>query len=196
MHGQAAAGRRTSSKNRPLSAIARQFRGRPLAAAARRDGSVLAREGCGLSKAGDGGERSVKDEEEIVDDDARDGDVEPERERPASDGFVAMEAAAQSEIQSDEHERNDGSGENGMADEKRKIRGANWAVAGETDHAGVGVKVEIGSKKARGADEGGEHAGLVLENLAAANEKIARAQKDRAGGVENRVKARKRAERK
>lgn len=195
MHGQAAAGRRTSSKNRSLQRD-RPTVSRQAACRRRRDDSVLAREGYGLSKAGDGGERSVEDEEEIVDDDARDGDVEPERERPASDGFVAMEAAAQSEIQSDEHERNDGSGENGMADEKRKIRGANWAVAGETDHAGVGVKVEIGSKKARGADEGGEHAGLVLENLAAANEKIARAQKDRAGGVENRVKARKRAERK
>lgn len=146
-------------------------------------------------EAGDGGDGLVEDEEEVVDDDAGDGDVEPERERPASNGFVAVEAAAEGEIQRDEDERNDYGGENCMADEKREIRGANGALAGETDKSGVSVEVKIGCKKAGGAGEGGEHANFVLENFAAADEEISGAQKHGAGGVENCVEARKRAER-
>lgn len=155
-----------------------------------RDGALRA-----VLEAGDGGDGFVEDEKEVVDDDAGDGDVKPERERPASDGFVAMEAAAQGEVQSDEHERDDDGGENCMADKKREIRRANGALAGETDESGVIVEVKIRDEKTCGASDGGEHARLVLENFAAADKEISSAQKDGAGGVEKCVEARKRAKR-
>src|SRR5215469_6225658 len=137
----------------------------------------------------------VEDEEEEVDEDAGDGDVEPDGERPASDGFVAAEAGAESEIQSDEHERNDYSGENCVADEKREVRGADWALAGETDDSGVGVEIQIANEEAGGAADGGQHADFVLKDFAAANESVSGEEEQAACAVKEGVQARKRAKR-
>lgn len=137
----------------------------------------------------------VEDEEKEVDEDAGDGDVEPERKGPAGDGFVAAEASAQRERQSDEHERNDDCGEDGMADEKREIRGANGAVAGKRDDSGVSMEVEIGDEEGDGTGDGGQHADFVLKDLAAANEDVAGREKHSAGGVKTCIQARKRSER-
>jgi hypothetical protein len=146
-------------------------------------------------QAGDGGDGFVEDEEEVVDDDAGDGDVEPDGKRPASDGFVAREAGAQSEGQRDEDKRDDGGGENCVADKNGEIRWANRAVAGEADESGAMVKIQIEKQEAGGARDGEEHANFMRENLAAANEEIAGAQKDGARAVENCVEARESAKR-
>ena len=112
----------------------------------------------------------VEDEEEPVDDDAGDGDVEPERQSPAGDDFVAAEAAAQSESESDEHERDDGHGEDGVGDENGEVRWANGALAGKADESGVSVEVKIRDEKTGGAGDGREHAGFMREDFAAADE--------------------------
>lgn len=69
-------------------------------------------------------DRFVEDEEEVVDDDAGDGDVEPDGERPAGDGAVTRKARAQSEIQRDDDERDDGGGKNRVGNENGEINGA------------------------------------------------------------------------
>ena len=79
-------------------------------------------------KAGDGADGFVEDEEEVVDDDAGDGDVEPDGERPAGDGAVAREARAQGEVQSDEDERDDDGGENRVGDEDGEVNGADSSL--------------------------------------------------------------------
>src|SRR5690348_2818335 len=73
-------------------------------------------------------DRLIEDEEEVVDDDAGDGDVEPDGERPAGDGAVARETRAQGEVQSDDDERDDRGSENRVRNENGEINGADSSL--------------------------------------------------------------------
>ncbi len=75
--------------------------------------------------------RRVEMIEHPIDDDTGDGDVEPKGERPACDGFVAIELFTESAAEGHEYKRDDGDGENDMGDEDEEVDGAHPTLAGE-----------------------------------------------------------------
>src|SRR3954466_651335 len=64
----------------------------------------------------------IKMIEHHVDHHAGDGDVEPERERPAGDGAMAREVAAQSASERDKDERHDHDGEHGVREQDPEVK--------------------------------------------------------------------------
>jgi len=146
-------------------------------------------------EAGDGGDGFVEDEEEPIDDHAGDGDVEPERERPASDFFVAQKLRAESERESDEDQGHDDDGENGMRGQNREIDGTDDSLAREANDPGVEMEIDVGDEKGGGASDGGKHAEFVGKNLAAANHEVARGGENGARAVETGVQGREERER-
>jgi len=122
--------------------------------------------------------------EEEVDDDAGDGDVEPEREGPAGDAAMKFELTAQGAADGDDDKRNDDDGENGVAQEQREIDGADEALSLEADGADLEMVDHIGDEEGGAANESGDHAGAVNVDATPKDSQVAGEEKQRAGGVQ------------
>jgi len=122
--------------------------------------------------------------EEEVDENAGDGDVEPERESPASDAAVKLELRAQGAADGDDDKRNDDDGENGVAQEQGEIDGADEALSLEADGADLKMVDHIGDEEGGAANESGDHAGAVNVDATPKNSQVAGEEKQRAGGVQ------------
>jgi len=130
----------------------------------------------------------VEDVDEKVDDDAGDGDVEPERESPAGDEAVLVEAGEEGSAKGDEDERDDDDGEDGVGNEEGEVDGADPALAAEVDHlVDADVVDEVGDEEGAGHDEGGEHEDFVEAALAGADGGVAESEENGASTVEGGV---------
>jgi len=72
-----------------------------------------------------------------VDDDAGDRDIEPEREGPAGDAAMSVEARGEAARDGDERERDDDDGQDGVRAEQNEVERTNPSLALKTDDAGV-----------------------------------------------------------
>src|SRR4051812_42502409 len=81
----------------------------------------------------------IKMIEHHVDDHAGDGDVEPERERPAGNRAVAREVAAQSARERDEDERHDDNREHGVREQDTEVQRTYPALPLKTHRADLRV---------------------------------------------------------
>src|ERR1039458_7400032 len=138
-----------------------------------------------------GGDRSadrrVGDVEEPVNDHAGDGNVEPERERPASDGAVTGEPFAQAAGERDQNERNDHECQNRVRNQNCEVHGANPAMPSEANNPRMEVKIEIKNQKNRGAAKRREHERAVKANSPSADAHVAEEQKNGTSRIERRV---------
>jgi len=85
--------------------------------------------------------------EHPVNDDSRDGNVEPHGQRPARDAFVQLKTPAQRAIKGHEHQRDDRGREYGMRTEQREIEAAHRALSREARHAVMRVVPEVANQK-------------------------------------------------
>src|ERR1041384_4619758 len=88
--------------------------------------------------------------EHQVNDHTRARDVDPQGISPARNGLVFEIAATQAVHESDDDQRDDGSGKEGVADQDRKVNGPRPALSLKTDAANVS---EIGRASWRGRGE-------------------------------------------
>ena len=123
-----------------------------------------------------------------VDDDAGDGDVEPEGEGPAGNAAMLVETFEESATKGEDDEWNDGDREDGVGDEDSEIDGTDPAVALEKDYlVSAEVMDYVGHQEGAGDEEGGEHEFLVEVAFAVADGGVAGSEKDGAGAVEGGV---------
>lgn len=113
----------------------------------------------------------------------RNRNVEPNRQSPAGDAFVEVKAFPPGAIERGEDQGDDDDRENRMRAKQGEIKCANQTLPREACNTVVRVIPEVADKKERGRPESREHADFVRENALAADEKIAKRQQDRAGGV-------------
>src|SRR5579863_10254547 len=95
--------------------------------------------------------------EHQVDDHAGYADVEPDGQRPAGDGAMAVEAAFEPAVQRDDGQHRYRGGERRVCPENRQIHGADEAGVLEIHDSGVGVIHEIADQKRDGDRERGDH---------------------------------------
>ena len=125
-----------------------------------------------------------------VDQDASDGDVEPEREGPPGNEAVFVETLEEGAAQGDDNERDDDDGEDGVGNENREIDGANPALAlEENDLVNAVVVDEIGGQEGAGDNKCGDHEGFVQSDFARTDGGVATSEKDGAGSVERGVES-------
>jgi hypothetical protein len=123
-----------------------------------------------------------------VDDDAGDGDVEPERQGPAGDEAVLIEALEEGAAKRDDDERNDGDGEDGMGDEDGEVDRADPTLSLEQDDlVSAEVMDHVGDQEGAGDEEGGEHELFVEFALAGAYGGVASGKENPACAVEDGV---------
>ena len=125
--------------------------------------------------------------EEEVDEDAGDGDVEPEREGPAGDATMKLELAAQGAADGEDHQGNDGHGKYGVTDEQGEVDGADISLPLEADRADLKMVNHIGDEEGGAADERGDHASAVDVDATAQDGKVAGEEKQGTRGVERGV---------
>ena len=135
-----------------------------------------------------GSVRSVELVDHEIDDNAGDGDVEPEGEGPAGDEAVLVETLQPSAAQSDDDHGHDDNGENGVGQEQSEVDGANPTLTLEMDHLmGASVVDEIGNQEGAGNEESGDHEFLVERDFAGTNRGIAGDEEYSADAVEGGV---------
>ena len=123
-----------------------------------------------------------------VDDDAGDGNVEPEGEGPAGDEAVLVEAFEPSAAESDDDERNDDDGQQGVRDQNGEVDGADPTLPLEEDHP-VNAQVidHVGHEEGAGGNNGGDHEDFVDIALAGTNGGVACREEHGTGAVERGV---------
>ena len=123
-----------------------------------------------------------------VDDDAGDGNVEPEGEGPAGDEAVLVEAFEPSAAESDDDERNDDDGQQGVRDQNGEVDGADPTLSLEEDHP-VNAQVidHVGYEEGAGGNNGGDHEDFVDIALAGTNGGVACREEHGTGAVERGV---------
>ena len=108
-----------------------------------------------------------------IDNNAGEGDVEPDGESVAGDFAVCGEAALEGAGEGEDGEDGDGGGEDGVGEEDGEIDGANGSGTGEADRADFEVVDEVGDEEDDADAEGGEHGVFVGFALAVADEDVA-----------------------
>ena len=125
--------------------------------------------------------------EHEVDDDAGDGDVEPEGEGVAGDEAMLIEFFEEGAAEGDEDERDDDDGEDGVGEEQGEVDRANQTLSLEGDVADAVVVDEVGDEEGAGDDERGEHEFLVELGFAVADGGVATGEENGAGTIEGGV---------
>ena len=131
--------------------------------------------------------RGVELVEEEVDDNAGEGDVEPEGESIAGDEAVFIEFFEEGAAERDEDERDDDDGEDGVGDEQGEVDRADQTLALEGDMAHAVVVDEIGDEEGAGDEERGEHELFVELDFAVADGGVATGEENGASAVEGGV---------
>ena len=85
--------------------------------------------------------------EHPIDNDPRHRDVEPDREGPASDPNVSVEAPSQCAIHRDQGQRDDRRGQDGVGDQDREVKDSNRSPPRESDRSHVIVICQVGDQK-------------------------------------------------
>lgn len=133
--------------------------------------------------------RDTVDQE--IDDDAGNGDVEPERESVSCDEAVLVEAGEEGSAEGDEDERDDHDCEDGVRDEDSEIDGTDPALAVEVDHlVDADVVDEVGDEEGTGDEEGSDHEDFVEAAFARADGGVADGKENGTGAVEGGVEGR------
>jgi len=132
----------------------------------------------GFMVAGLGHRRSVEAVEQEIDDDAGDGDIEPDREGPAGDAAVTVEFLREGAGKRDQRERHDDDGQDSMRAEQREIDGADPSLAGERHDAGMQMVDHVRSEKDYRAGKSDEHANAMGSDAMAASLHIAGSEKN------------------
>src|SRR5215467_12052196 len=73
--------------------------------------------------------------------------IEPEGESPAGDGAVAVETLAQGAAESDDHHRDNDSGEDGMSGQDAEVERSHPSGALKVHRSDMRVVVEIGNQE-------------------------------------------------
>lgn len=134
--------------------------------------------------------RGVELIDEEVDDNAGDGNVEPEGESPAGDEAMFVETREPGPAESDDDERNDDNGENGVGREDGEIDGPNPALTLEMDDlVNAHVVDQVGDQEGAGDEEGGDHECFVDVALAGTDGSVASGEENSAGTVEGGVES-------
>lgn len=129
--------------------------------------------------------------EHPVDQDACDGNVEPNGQGPACDLSVPAEIVAESAGQRDDDQRNDQRREHGVRSQQRKIEAPHGADSAKSRHAVVSVVPEIADKEERRARHGRKHACTVSGDIPPADADVTGCQQQGAGGIQGGVNGRK-----
>src|ERR1700751_5316608 len=140
-------------------------------------------------------DRCVSDVEQPVNDHAGDGDIEPERKRPARNLHVAAKFLTQPIAQRNHRERHNCDGENRMRNEQREVHRPDPSLAPKADKPGVKMKIEVAAEKNDRARERAQHANLMLQDPAAANEYVTNKQENCRRPIQTGVESRKLSER-
>jgi hypothetical protein len=114
---------------------------------------------------------------------AGDGDVEPQRQRPAGNASVLVEALAPGAIEGGEHQGNNNHSQDRVRAEQRKVKAADETVPGETRDAVEVVVGEVAGEEKHRGRKCREHAGLVCPDVLASNEEEAAGEQDGARGI-------------
>src|ERR1044072_7922887 len=109
--------------------------------------------------------RPVQVIEHEVDDDARDGDVEPNRIRPKRDASVARTGARARATERDADERHDGRREDDVRDENDEVDRADKPLTLKTHGAVLRVIDDVGDEEEAGDGERREHQAAVRLNV-------------------------------
>ena len=125
--------------------------------------------------------------EKKVNEDAGDGNVEPQRKSPARNAAVELELRPQGAAGGDENKWNNDNSENHMADEDAEINRADPAVSEKWHGADSEMVDDVGDEKGSAADESSGHAGTVDGDASLADGDIAAEQAESATGVERGV---------
>lgn len=133
------------------------------------------------------GSEAVERGDHEVHDDAGGGDVEPDGEAPADDFAMERNLIREAAIKGNQHEREDDHREEDVGAEDEEIDGPPWVCFGEERFGRDGVVGDVGEQEDGREDEGEKIQPLVGGNLSATDAEEGRAQKDRAGGVNQRV---------
>jgi len=135
-----------------------------------------------------GSVRSVDLVDHEVDDDAGDGDVEPEGEGPAGDEAVLIEPFEPSAAERDDDERNNGDRQQGVRDQNREVDRADPALSLEEDHL-VNAQVidHVRHEEHAGGDNGGDHEDFVDVALAETDGGVPCREENGTGAVERGV---------
>jgi len=93
--------------------------------------------------------------EHQINNDARDRDIQPQRQRPARNSLVSNEVASRCPVKCDEDQWNDDNRQNDVADQDRKIQRSHEALAQKPRLAMVVVIGQIrNQKQCRGKERG------------------------------------------
>src|ERR1041384_7433361 len=107
--------------------------------------------------------------EHQVNDHTRARDVDPQGISPARNGLVFEIAATQAVHESDDDQRDDGSGKEGVADQDREVNGPRPALSLKTDAANVSVIPQVRNQEETRSTDGGDHQRAVGRDLTAAD---------------------------
>jgi hypothetical protein len=131
--------------------------------------------------------RSVDQGLHGIDDDSRDGDVEPDREGIAGEPLVRREATGERQKERDEDERERDDGEKDMRGEELPVEGPPGAETVEVSFAVEGEVGQVRDQEDRREEERREHGGAMLRDAAGADEAVAEEQSDGRESVEDGV---------
>jgi len=132
--------------------------------------------------------RGVELVDQEVDDDAGDGNVEPEGQGPAGQETVLIEELVESAAQSDDDEWNDRDGQDGVGYEDGEIEGTDPALALEmNDLVNAHMVDHVGHQESAGDAAGGEHEEFVDVTLAGPDGGVAGGEENGARPVEDSV---------
>ncbi len=131
--------------------------------------------------------RWIKPIQHEVDNHAGNRDVQPDRQRPAGDAPMLVEAFAQGSYKRDDREGRHECGENRVGDEDGEIHSARSSLSSELYRADIVMIDEIGNEKQRRSGKGSEHHCTVSGFVSATNVVVAEEKKDCACSVEERV---------
>src|SRR6516165_194853 len=135
-----------------------------------------------------GSVRRVDLVDQEVDDDAGDGDVEPEGKGPAGDKAVLIEAFEPSATERDDDERHDSDRQQSVRDQNGEVDRADPALSLEEDHLVNAEMVNhVGNQESTGDDHGGDHEDFVDVALAGTDGGVTGGKENGTGAVKRGV---------
>ena len=138
-----------------------------------------------LQRRDDGTSGRVELVDHEVDDDAGDGDVEPQWKGPAGDEAMLIETLEKRAAQCDQYEGNDHDGEYCVRGEEGEVDRTNPALALKVDYlANTNVIDDVGDQKRAGDYKGGNHQALVDLDFMEVNREVTTGEEDGADAVE------------